>query len=78
MQPTDVKQFLSTSIQVRDLMRKMAKMSLWERIKMVSRPGAVRCLDARLEYAEEEGDTGHRKSPRSAPESTAGEQEKKR
>ena len=36
VEPHEVKQFLAQFDQVRDLMRKMAKMSIWERIKMVT------------------------------------------
>lgn len=64
-QPSDVKQFLNHFDQVRDLMRKMAKMSLWERIKMVSGLGQSGAfLPGSNMLKKTKGDTGHRKSPK--------------
>ena len=41
VEPHEIKQFLGQFEQVRDLMRKMAKMSIWERIKMVTGMGKM-------------------------------------
>ncbi|MSR31000.1 MAG: signal recognition particle protein [Gemmataceae bacterium] len=62
-QPQDVKQFLGQFEQVRGLMRSMAKMSIWERIKMMtgmSKMGAF-LPGAKIKT---KGDTGHRKTPK--------------
>ncbi|MFZ4610991.1 MAG: signal recognition particle protein [Gemmataceae bacterium] len=62
-QPHDVKQFLNQFEQVRNLMRAMSKMSVWERIKMVSGMGKMGAFQpgAKLKT---KGDTGHRKTPK--------------
>lgn len=62
-QPQDVKQFLNQFEQVRNLMRAMSKMSVWERIKMVSGMGKMGAFQpgAKLKT---KGDTGHRKTPK--------------
>jgi signal recognition particle subunit SRP54 len=59
----EVKQFIGQFEQVRTLMRQMAKMSIWERIRMVTGLGKAGAFSpgARLS---KKGDTGHRKSPR--------------
>jgi signal recognition particle subunit SRP54 len=45
-------------------MRKMAKMSIWERIKMVSGMGKAGAFSPGARLAKTKGDTGHRKSPK--------------
>jgi signal recognition particle subunit SRP54 len=62
-EPHEVKQFLGQFEQVRTLMRQMAKMSIWERIKMVTGLGKAGLFQpgAKLKT---KGDTGHRKSPK--------------
>src|SRR5438270_3051357 len=61
VEPHEIKQFLVQFDQVRTLMRQMAKMSLWERMKMVTGLGKMGAFQpgARLKT---KGDTGHRKS----------------
>jgi signal recognition particle subunit SRP54 len=66
-QPHEVKQFLQQFDQVRTLMRQMAKMSVWERIKMVTglqKAGAF-MPGTKLKT---KGDTGHRKSAKERAE----------
>jgi signal recognition particle subunit SRP54 len=59
----EVKQFLGHFEQVRVMMRQMARMSTWERIKMVSGLSKMGAFmpGARMKV---KGDTGHRKSPK--------------
>jgi signal recognition particle subunit SRP54 len=63
-EPHEVKQFLVQFEQVRDLMRKMAQMSIWERIKMVSGLGKAGAFQPGSRLLHKKGDTGHRKSPK--------------
>jgi signal recognition particle subunit SRP54 len=59
----DVKQFLAQFDTIRDMMRKMAQMSIWERVKMVTGLGQAGAFlpGAKIKT---KGDTGHRKSPK--------------
>jgi signal recognition particle subunit SRP54 len=65
-EPHEVKQFLGQFQQVRVLMRQMASMSLWERIKMVTGLGQQGAFmpGSKLLNTKTKGDTGHRKSPK--------------
>ncbi|NDH07358.1 signal recognition particle protein Srp54, partial [bacterium] len=63
VQPHEVRQFLDHFEQMRNLMRAMAKMSIWDRLKMVtgmSKMGAF-LPGAKIKT---KGDTGHRKTPK--------------
>jgi signal recognition particle subunit SRP54 len=62
-EPHEVKQFLGQFEQLRTLMRQMARMSIWERIKTMTGLGKAGLFQpgARLKT---KGDTGHRKSPK--------------
>ena len=62
-EPHEVKQFLGQFDQVRSLMRQMATMSIWQRMKMITGLGKMGAFQpgARLKT---KGDTGHRKSPK--------------
>lgn len=62
--PAEVKQFLNHFDQVRILMKKMAKMSIWERIKMVTGMGQMGAFAPGANLIKKKGDTGHRKSPK--------------
>ncbi len=62
IQPHEIKQFLGQFEQVRTLMRQMAKMSIWERIKMVTGLGQMGALNPGANMIKTKGDTGHRKS----------------
>jgi signal recognition particle subunit SRP54 len=64
VEPHDIKQFLGQFDQVRDLMRKMAKMSIWERVKMVMGMGKAGAFQPGAKMMKTKGDTGHRKSPK--------------
>ena len=64
VEPHEIKQFLGQFEQVRDLMRKMAKMSIWERVKMVTGMGKAGAFQPGAKMMKSKGDTGHRKSPR--------------
>jgi signal recognition particle subunit SRP54 len=60
----EVKQFLNQFEQVRTLMRQMAKMSVWDRIKMVTNLGKAGLFQPGAKMQKVKGDTGHRKSPK--------------
>lgn len=60
----EVKQFLTQFEQVRTLMRQMAKMSMWERIKMVTGLNKMGAFQPGSKLFKTKGDTGHRKSPK--------------
>lgn len=63
-QPHEIKQFLGHFDQVRTLMRQMAKMSVWDRIKMVTGLGQMGAFAPGANMIKQKGDTGHRKSPK--------------
>ncbi len=64
VEPHEIKQFLGQFETVRDVMRKMAKMSIWERIKMVTGMGKAGAFQPGAMMKKAKGDTGHRKSPK--------------
>jgi signal recognition particle subunit SRP54 len=63
-EPHEIKQFIAQFEQVRTLMRQMAKMSIWERIKMVTGLGKMGAFQPGAKMFHKKGDTGHRKSPK--------------
>jgi signal recognition particle subunit SRP54 len=63
-EPSEIKQFLGHFEQVRKLMRDMARMSIWERIKMVTGLGQMGAFLPGSKILSKKGDTGHRKSPK--------------
>ncbi len=63
-EPHEIKQFLTQFEMVRTLMRKMAQMSIWERIKMVTGMGKMGAFQPGAKLFTKKGDTGHRKSPK--------------
>jgi signal recognition particle subunit SRP54 len=79
VEPHEVNQFLKQFDQVRGLMKQMAQMSIWQRIKMVSglgqmgafQPGAMGQLKVK-------GDTGHRKSAKERAEERKKKNRKKK
>jgi signal recognition particle subunit SRP54 len=73
-EPHDVKQFLQQFAQVRSLMRQMAQMSIWERMKMVMGLGKMGAFMPGGPQLKTKGDTGHRKSAKERAE----ERKKKR
>ncbi len=72
-QPHEIKQFLNQFAQIRTLMRQMAKMSIWERIKMVTGMSKGGMLNPGAMPKQKIG-TGKRKSPKER----AAERKKKR
>jgi signal recognition particle subunit SRP54 len=63
-EPHEVKQFIAQFEQVRTLMRQMAQMSIWERIKMVTGLSQRGAFNPGSRLLQKKGDTGHRKSPK--------------
>jgi signal recognition particle subunit SRP54 len=69
VEPHEVKQFLTQFDQVRALMKQMANMSVWQRIKMVSGLGkAGAFLPGAMQGIKTKGNTGHRKSAKERAE----------
>ncbi|MCE9532194.1 MAG: signal recognition particle protein, partial [Planctomycetes bacterium] len=68
-EPHEVKKFLEQFDQVRALMKQMATMSLWQRIKMVTGMGkAGAFMPGNEGMLKTKGDTGHRKSAKERAE----------
>jgi signal recognition particle subunit SRP54 len=64
VEASEIKQFLGQFDQVRTLMRQMAKMSMWERMKMMTGLGQAGAFMPGSNVLKKKGDTGHRKSPK--------------
>ncbi len=64
VEPSEIKGFLTQFDQIRVLMSKMAKMSMWERIKMMTGMGKAGAFAPGANIIQKKGDTGHRKSPK--------------
>jgi len=63
VEPHEVNQFLKQFDQVRALMKQMASMSMWQRLKMVTGLGKMGAfLPGGMDGMKMKGDTGHRKS----------------
>jgi len=77
VEPHDVKQFLVQFDQVRTLMRQMAQMSVWERIKMVTGLGKQGAFNPGSKILKPKGDTGHRKSPKERAKERKNKRKKK-
>jgi signal recognition particle subunit SRP54 len=74
-EPHEIKQFVQQFDQVRTLMRQMAKMSIWDRIKTVTSLGKMGAFQPGSNMLfKKKGDTGHRKSAKERAE----ERKKKR
>jgi signal recognition particle subunit SRP54 len=67
-EPQEVKQFLNQFEQVRGLMRQMAKMSIWDRVKMVTRLGNLGAFNPGAGMLKTKVGTGHRKSAKERAE----------
>ncbi len=74
VEPHEIKQFLAQFDQVRTLMRQMAKMSIWERMKMVTGLGKMGAFLPGANVLKTKVGTGHRKSAKERAE----ERKKKR
>ena len=69
MQPHDINQFLKQFEQVQGLMKQMATMSVWQRIKMVTGLGkAGAFMPGGENMLKTKGDTGHRKTAKERAE----------
>jgi signal recognition particle subunit SRP54 len=77
-EPHEVKQFLNQFEQVRKLMRDMAKMSIWERIKMVSGLGRSGAFLPGSKVLDKKVGTGHRKSAKERADERKKKKKKKR
>lgn len=73
-QPHDVKQFLTQFEQIRALMRQMMKMSVWDRVKMVTGLNKMGAFQPGSKMLKTKIGTGHRKSAKERAE----ERKKKR
>jgi signal recognition particle subunit SRP54 len=67
-EPHEIKQFVNQFDQVRTLMRQMAKMSVWERVKMVTGMGKMGAFAPGAKLAKTKVGTGHRKSAKERAE----------
>src|SRR5207237_88222 len=75
VEPHEIKQFLQQFDQVRVLMRQMASMSMWDRVKMMTGLGKMGAfMPGSNIMLKKKGDTGHRKSAKERAE----ERKKKR
>jgi signal recognition particle subunit SRP54 len=74
VEPHEIKQFIAQFDQVRTLMRQMAKMSIWERMKMVTGLGKMGAFAPGSNMLKTKVGTGHRKSAKERAE----ERKKKR
>src|SRR5262249_13443210 len=67
-EPHEIKQFVNQFDQVRTLMRQMAKMSMWERVKMVTGLGKMGAFQPGAQMMKTKVGTGHRKSAKERAE----------
>jgi len=67
-EPHEVKQFLFQFDQARTLMRQMASMSLWDRVKMISGMGKAGMFNPGMMMPKAKIGTGHRKSAKERAE----------
>jgi len=67
-EPHEIKQFLGQFSQIRTLMRQMAEMSIWDRIKMVSGLGKSGMLNPGAAMSKQKIGTGHRKTAKERAE----------
>jgi len=67
-EPHEIKQFLNQFDQVRTLMRQMASMSIWQRIKMVTGLGKAGMFQPGAMLPKQKIGTGHRKTPKERAE----------
>ncbi|QJW92673.1 signal recognition particle protein [Frigoriglobus tundricola] len=69
VEPHEVNQFLKQFDQVRVLMKQMASMSMWQRLKMVTGMGKMGAfMPGGMDNMKLKGDTGHRKSAKERAE----------
>jgi signal recognition particle subunit SRP54 len=77
-EPHEIKQFLNQFEQVRTLMRQMAKMSIWERLKMVTGLGKMGAFQPGANMLKTKIGTGHRKSAKERAEDRKKKRKKRR
>jgi signal recognition particle subunit SRP54 len=77
-EPHEVKQFLTQFEQIRTIMRQMAKMSIWERIKMVTGMGKMGMFQPGALLPKQKIGTGHRKSAKERAEERKKKRKKRR
>jgi signal recognition particle subunit SRP54 len=77
-EPHEIKQFINQFDQVRTLMRQMAKMSIWERVKMVTGLGKMGAFNPGAKMIKSKVGTGHRKSPKERAEERKKKRKKRR
>ncbi|MFL5343072.1 MAG: signal recognition particle protein [Gemmataceae bacterium] len=68
VQPHEIKQFLGQFEQTRTIMRQMANMSLWQRMKMMSGLGQMGAFQPGAAMPKQKIGTGHRKSAKERAE----------
>jgi signal recognition particle subunit SRP54 len=79
VEPHEVNQFLKQFDQVRGLMKQMAQMSLWQRLKMVTGLGKMGAFQpGGMDQLKVKGDTGHRKSAKERAEDRKKKNKKKK
>ncbi len=78
VEPHEVKQFLNQFDQVRVLMRQLAQMSMWERIKMVTGLSKMGAFNPGSKMLKTKVGTGHRKSAKERAEERKKKRKKKR
>jgi signal recognition particle subunit SRP54 len=67
-EPHEVKQFLGQFDQVRTIMRQMAQMSIWQRLKMITGMGKAGMFQPGAMMPKTKIGTGHRKTPKERAE----------
>jgi signal recognition particle subunit SRP54 len=77
-EPHEIKQFLNHFEQVRTLMRQMASMSIWERVKMLTGLGKAGAFLPGSKMLKTKIGTGHRKSARERAEERKKKRKKRR
>jgi signal recognition particle subunit SRP54 len=77
-EPHEIKQFLTQFDTVRTMMRQMARMSIWERVKMVTGLGKMGAFMPGSKLLKTKGDTGHRKSAKERAEERKKKKKKRR
>jgi signal recognition particle subunit SRP54 len=77
-EPHEITQLLKQFDQVRTIMRRMAKMSMWERIKMLTGMGQAGAFAPGAKIMKTKIGTGHRKSAKERAEERKKKRKKKR
>jgi signal recognition particle subunit SRP54 len=79
VEPHEVSQFLKQFDQVKGIMKQMAQMSVWQKLKMMTGLGKMGAfLPGGLDNLKIKGDTGHRKSAKERAEERKKKNKKKR